>query len=235
MPWYISPLISLFLFILVLMIPLRLQFQVGSGEELAIQVMLGPIPLLRLPKKEKPIDLRQFTYAKHQKRLAKEAAKAKKKEKPSKKRSIKQSLQKSSTEAKKKDNELDGMLHTLRTLFTVVPQLYGSVKCQIYRLVVVVGGNDVTDVALHYGILSQSLACLLEYLQESSHLLPLEPEELVVRADFLAKDTTVQVDLCLQIRMGALMKVMGKSFGGSVAKQVDKNPGQNNRKKSDKK
>lgn len=228
MPWYVFLLFSLAFILLVLSLPLRLRFQAGHGEDFALQLMLGRFVLLRLPKKEKPVDLRKFTYAKHQKRLAKEAAK-KKKEKPSKKRSIKQSMQNSTTEAKQKDNKLEGILHMVRTFFTVLPTLYGSLQCQIYQLLVIVGGEDAADVALHYGILSQSLACLLEYLHQSSHLIA-EPEELVVRADFLAKETTVQVDLCFQLRLGVLLKLMGKVVIGYVTKSSDRNTGIDARK-----
>lgn len=216
MPWYISPLFSLALFILVLSLPIQFRFQVE--DDFSLQMRVGPFVILRLPKPEKPIDLRQFTYAKHQKRLAKEAAKQEKNAKIDKKKDGKRTLQKGVAEAKKKDNKIDETLHMVRTLFKVFPKLYGSLRCRIYRLVVVVGGDDAADVALHYGILSQSVACLLEYLDQSSHLLSQEPEDLVVRADFLAKKTTVQVDIGLEMRLGALMKVMGKGIGSSLPK-----------------
>lgn len=215
MPWYFFVLIFLLFWVLVLMLPFRVRFQVGDGGDFAVQLSIGPFVLFRLPKPQKPIDLRQFTYAKHQKRLAKDAAKQKKKEKKtSTKRSVKQSLQTGATEAKKKENKLAGLLHMIRVLFTVLPELYGTVRCQIYRLVVVVGGDDVADVALHYGILSQSLACLLEYLSQSSQLLPTEPEALVVRADFLTPKTTVQADLSFQLRLGTLCKILIKGAVG---------------------
>lgn len=221
MPWYVLFLFLIALIILVLSIPVRLRFQVGHEEGFAIQISIGPIVLLRLPEKEKPIDLKQFTYTKHQKRLAKEAKKQKKKEKPTKKSALRQSIQNGTAQAKKKDNELDGMLHLLRTFFKLLPSLYGSMHCRIYQLIVIVGGEDAADVALHYGILSQSLACLLEYLRQSSHMVE-EPEDLVVRANFLAKQTIVQGDLCFQLRLGALIKILFKTVAGNASQQSKK-------------
>lgn len=221
MPWYVFLLLFLLFWILVFAIPIRVRFQVGEKEDFAVQLLLGPFVLLRIPKPQKPLDLRQFTYAKHQKRLAKEAAKQKKKsKKPSQKRSVQQSLQSSTAEAKQKSNKLEGLLHLIRALFRGLPDLYGAMRCRIYRLEVVVGGDDAADVALHYGILSQSLACLLEYLSQSSHLHPVEPEALVVRADFLSPKTTVEADLSFQLRIGALVKLLIRVAIGFVAGQT---------------
>lgn len=211
MPWYAWLMIVFGIFALLLSLPLRLRIRVDVDGAFAVQLLLGPFVLLQIPKVEKPVDLRQFTYRKHQKRLAKEQAKqAKKTKKPKaeKKNAAKRkALQEGAAEAEKKENKLEGILCMVRCVFHVLPKLYGVLRCQISHLEVVVGGDEITDTALHYGILSQSMACLLEYLTESSHLVPPEPEVLTIRADFLAKKTTVQADISFMIRVGQIFSL----------------------------
>lgn len=210
MPWFAWLLIVFGLFALLLSLPLRIRIRVD--EAFVVQILLGPFALLRIPKVEKPVDLRQFTYRKHQKRLAKEQAKqakqAKKPKAEKKNASKRKALQEGAAEAEKKENKLEGILCMVRCVFHVLPKLYGALRCQIAHLEVVVGGEEITDTALHYGILSQSLACLLEYLSESSHFVPPAPEVLTIRADFLAKKTTVRADISFMLRLGQIVSLL---------------------------
>ena len=68
-------------------IPLRLRIRLE--EQFTLLAGIGPIVLFRIPKVPKPVDLRDFTYEKHRKRLEKERAarlkKPKKYRKPRKK------------------------------------------------------------------------------------------------------------------------------------------------------
>jgi hypothetical protein len=96
-------------------IPLRLRIQLE--EQFALSAGIGAIPLFRMPKMPKPVDLRDFTYARHQRRLEKEHnARLKKKQKKQKKNEKKQlkkdtaadkanDVQKTAEDAGKKESE----------------------------------------------------------------------------------------------------------------------------------
>ena len=67
-------------FILLGAIPLRLRIRLE--EQFTLLAGIGPLVIFRMPKIQKPVDLRDFTYEKHRKRLEKErAARLKKKQK----------------------------------------------------------------------------------------------------------------------------------------------------------
>ena len=61
--------------IIALILSLRVKVFLRLEDVLTLRAGLGPVVLRILPKKQKEIDLRDFTYEKHQKRLKKEQKK----------------------------------------------------------------------------------------------------------------------------------------------------------------
>lgn len=201
-------------------IPLRLRIRLE--EQFTLLAGIGPLVLFRMPKKPKPVDLRDFTYNKHQKRLKKErAARLKKKQK--KQLSDEKKLQKknaaaekakkikdTAADAGKKENKLEAILSLVNCVLDGLPGLFGGFKCRIYRLDVTVGGKEAADTAKNFGIYSQTLAYLLEFLDNKTHFVRPREETIAIRADFLAEKTKVQADFTLQIRIG---QIFGTVFG----------------------
>ena len=207
-------------FVLLGAIPLRLRIRLD--DRFTLLAGIGPLVLFRTPKVQKPVNLRDFTYQKHQKRLQKErAARLKKKrkkqlsdEKKQKKKNTAaekaEEIQKTAEEAGKKENKLEGILALVGCVLEGLPGLFGGFKCRIYRLDITVGGKEAADTAKNFGIFSQSLAYLLEFLDNKTRLVPLREETVAIRADFLSEKTQVKADFYLQIRVG---QILGSVFG----------------------
>lgn len=210
-------------FVLLGAVPLRIRIRLE--EEFSLFAGIGPLVLFRIPKKEKPVKLRDFTYKKHQKRLKKEKAarlkKAqKKKENAAKKQAKKEQkktaaekakeLEKTAENAGKKENKLEGILDIVSCVLDGLSGLFGGFKCRIYHLDITAGGKEAADVAKTFGILSQSLALLLEFLDNKTRFVRPKENTVAIRADFLSPKTKVKADFYLQIRIG---QIMGTVFG----------------------
>ncbi len=201
-------------------IPLRLRIRLE--EQFTLLAGIGPIVLFRIPKVPKPVDLRDFTYEKHRKRLEKErAARLKKKQKKQlsdEKKQLKKNsaadkakkVQKTAEEAGQKENKLEGILSLVSCVLDGLPGLFGGFKCRIYHLDITVGGKEASDTAKNFGIFSQSLAYLLEFLDNKTRFVRPKEETIAIRADFLSAKTQVRADFYLQIRVG---QILGTVFG----------------------
>ena len=201
-------------------IPLRLRIRLE--EQFTLLAGIGPIVLFRIPKVPKSVDLRDFTYEKHRKRLEKERAaqlkKKQKKQQSDEKKQLKKNLaadkakkvQKTAEEAGQKENKLEGILSLVSCILDGLPELFGGFKCRIYHLDITVGGKEAADTAMNFGIFSQSLAYLLEFLDNKTRFVRPKEETIAIRADFLSAKTQVRADFYLQIRVG---QILGTVFG----------------------
>ncbi|MBR4961494.1 MAG: hypothetical protein IKY52_11410 [Clostridia bacterium] len=208
-------------------IPLRVRIRLE--EEFTVLAGIGPLVLFRIPKKKKPVNLRDFTYRKHQKRLRREqAARLKKKQKKlessARKEQKKQKkheasekaaeLEKTTAAANKNENKLAAILDIVSCVLDGLPKLFGGFKCRIYRLDVTAGGREAADAAKNFAVLSQSMAYLLEFLDNKTRFVLPKPGTVAVRVDFLREKTHVEGDLYLQIRVGQILRaVFGIAFG----------------------
>lgn len=209
-------------FVLLGAVPLRIRIQLEDSFSLFAGI--GPLVLFRIPKKEKPVDLRDFTYKKHQKHLQKEKAarlkKAQKKKADAAKKEAKKEQKKTAAKAKelentaanaaKKENKLEGILDIVSCVLDGLPGLFGGFKCRIYHLDITAGGKEAADTAKTFGILSQSLALLLEFLDNKTRFVRPKEDTIAIRADFLSPKTQVKADFYLQIRIG---QILGTVFG----------------------
>ncbi|MBE6613890.1 MAG: hypothetical protein E7631_01115 [Ruminococcaceae bacterium] len=217
-------LLGLILFIALLCaIPLRLRIRLD--EQFSLLAGIGPLVLFRTPKPFRPVDLRDFTYRKHRKRLQKEQqAKLKKKQKKKRLEDKKQQkkntaaakvgeIEKTAAEAGKKENKLEGILSLVSCVLDGLPGLFGGFKCRIFLLDVTAGGKEAADTARNFAILSQSLAYLLEFLDNKTHFVRPRENTVAIRADFLLAKTRVKADFYLQIRIGQILgTVIGIAF-----------------------
>ena len=207
-------------FVLLGVIPLRLRIRLE--EQFGLSAGIGPLVLFRTPGKPAPVDLRDFTYEKHRKRLEKEkAARLKKKLKKQKNNDKKQQkknaaadkaneIKEAAKQSGKKENKLEAILSLVRCVLDGLPGLLGGFKCRIYRLDVTVGGKEAADTAKNFALYSQSLAYLLEFLDNKTRFVRPKEETIAIRADFLAEKTQVKADFYLQIRVG---QIFGTVFG----------------------
>jgi len=201
-------------FVILCALPLRVRIRLE--ETFTLMAGIGPLVLFRMPGKKKTVRLRDFTYEKHQKRLAKDrAARLKKRQKKQQSAAKKEQkknaaakaseLKEAAAAAHKKENKLEGILSLVSCVLDALPGFFGAFKCRIYRLDITAGGKDAAEAARNFGILSQSTAFLLEFLDNKTHFVPPKADTVAVRVDFLAEKNRFQADLYLQIRVGQIL------------------------------
>ena len=212
---FLKIILGLFIFIL-LLCALPLRIRIRAEDEFGLSAGIGAVVLYRFPGKKRPVRLRDFTYKKHQKRLIKERENLLKKKAKKQKREAqkeekknaaalkKEEIRKTAENASKADNKREGILTLVGCVLDALPGFFGSFQCKIYRLDVTAGGKDAAEAAVHFGILSQSTALLLELLDNKTKLIPPKEGNLAVRVDFLAEKNRIEADLHLQIRVGQI-------------------------------
>ena len=202
------------LFLLVLgSIPFSVRFRLQ--KTLRIDIEICKIRVFTYPRETTTsVDLRKFTYKRHQKRLAKEAKKAARKQQKNarKKKAVDSDACKKPKIAAAHEAEAVGtwdrlreMTPLLQAVFDTVPRFLGRMECTVSRLHVTSGGEDAAQAAIHFGILSQSAAYLLEILDCHTRLQPLAHDALAILVDFTAPQTVYDVDFTLTIRPGSVL------------------------------
>jgi len=207
-------------FLLLCLIPLRIRIKLH--DELILTAGIGAVTLFRIPKKTLPphVKLKDFTFAKHQKRIVKDAAAHEKRKAKQTKKSEAKKLKKEQAAQKKEEakanagehdsdqdilDKISGILELVELVLDELPRLFGRFHCRISRLHVIVGGKDAAATAKNFGILSQSAAYLLEILDNKTHLKKPKNGSIVVKADFLRDKTDFDIDFILQVRVGSIL------------------------------
>ena len=193
---------------------LRLKIYIRLTDAFELRAGLGPVVLTLAPSKpRKPVDLADFTYEKHQKRLAKERAKAlKKSEKAEKKRQAKalakEAEQTAKEEAAAEENgeevkkfSLESVLAIIEFVLEEFPRLTSRIHTEVRLLDITVAGKDAADCAKKYGIIAQMTSYLLEILDNGTSMKPLKPGTVAVNADFLAAKTVYRLDIRIRLRL----------------------------------
>ncbi len=216
-------------FALLCAIPLRLRIRLDKS--VILEAGIGPLVLVRIPQAQKPVRLSDFTYAKHQKRLAREVAKAERKKRKAKEKADKKAarsqrkkareavstktreITEAARDADKKENKLSGILALVQCILKALPGFFGGFQCRIYSLDVTVGGKDAADTAKNFAVYTQALSYLLEFLTLKTRFVRPKENTVAIRADFLSKKTEVKADLHLQLRVGQILStVLGIGF-----------------------
>ncbi len=224
--WLLLLPIGLVLFLLLIVSAMRLKIDLHLKEdgEMFLRGGVGPVMLTLSPKKEKkPVDLTKFTYAKHQKRLAKEQRAAEKKAARAEKKRAKKESQKEEemgTEEPKKKLPIKLILALVRYALHEIPFLFHRFHIEIRALHLTVGGKDAAAVGKSYGILSQSVPYLLLFLEKNTSLKPIPADAVSVKADFLSEKTTVEVDLRLRLRILTLLRIGGHTLIWFIRRQL---------------
>lgn len=214
--------ILLGIFLLVgLLLSFHIKIYLHLGDELHLRAGLGPIMLKLAPKKPpKPIDLRDYTYEKHQKRLEKDrkiALKKKQKaaEKAEKKRQDKllaekaEEVQAAIEEAENAPDEvkLFTVFEIIRFAVTELGRFGSYMKTDIRMLSVTVGGKDPEKIAKTYGILCSALPLFMDFLQARTSMHPLRPNTIALNADFTAEKLKFQIDFRFRLRLFSIVRI----------------------------
>lgn len=199
---------------------MRLKIYIRMTDTFGLRAGLGPVVLTLAPSKpKKPIDLADFTYEKHQKRLQKERIRTlKKSEKAEKKRQAKALAKEAELTAKEeaaaaesgeevKKFTLEAILGIIEFVLEEFPRFTSYIHTEVRMLDITVSGKDAADCAKKYGIIAQLTSYLLEILDNRTVMKPLKPGTVMVNADFLAAKTVYRMDIRITLRLFSIVRV----------------------------
>ncbi|MBR5313418.1 MAG: hypothetical protein IKU40_11120 [Clostridia bacterium] len=199
---------------------MRLKIYIRMTDTFGLRAGLGPVVLTLAPAKpKKPVDLKDFTYEKHQKRLKKEQARARKKAEKAEQKKQAKALAKEAEktareEAAAEENGEPVKKFTLEAILDIIgfvleefPRFTSYIHTEIRTLDITVAGKDAADCAKKYGIIAQLTSYLLEILDNGTALKPVKADAVAVRADFLASKTVYKLDIRIRLRLFSIVRV----------------------------
>ena len=199
---------------------MRLKIYIRMTDAFGLRAGLGPIVLTLAPAKpKKAVNLKDFTYEKHQKRLQKEHARARKKAEKSEQKKQAKALAKEAEktareEAAAEENgepvkkfTLEAILGIIEFVLEEFPRFTSYIHTEIRMLDITVAGKDAADCAKKYGIIAQLTSYLLEILDNGTAMKPVKSDAVAVRADFLASKTVYKMDIRIRLRLFSIVRV----------------------------
>lgn len=221
--------IMIIILIIALILSLRLKAYITLEDTITIRVGFGPVVILLLPNRSKTVDLRDFTYAKHRKRLEKERKKAqKKKEKIKKKaeaKALAEKVKKTSQCAENTEDteKLATVSEIIKFVVSDLAFVASHLHTDIRMLRIRVGGDDAASTAKKYGMMCTVVSLILELLDNKTKLQNMTADAVSVKADFLSKKTVFNIDIRIKISLFSLIRVAFKSLGWFIRQKSKQN------------
>ncbi len=189
------------------LILIPVSIKIGYDTEVTLSVGAFGIYLPLYPKKKKKPKL--LSRKKYLRLLQKDEERAEKKrlaaqEKAKKKRDAKEAKK---AEAEKKlppsemEDEPSVMKILLRIVGGVLDHFFGRLRVKIARLRITVGGPDAAKTAITYGIVSQSVAYLMELIVNKTKFSRKKNTYVSVTPDFLSRKTTADLLIVFQLSL----------------------------------
>ena len=223
--------VAFFAFLLSLKANVRLEF----NEELILTVSVLGIKIKILPGKEKPININEYTFEKHQNRLrqkyeaqlekqkkkeAKKAAKAKKKAE----KKAETPEQKKARKAVPKRSISDWINIAVGILAIFFKKFTKHFRIKVARLKVNVATGDAASTAIVYGAVVQSVAYLIEIISQVTNVDGLEKADIDVKADYLSEKTTLDLCFVFSLRVWHLFDILFGVIGRAIKRFISTSP-----------
>lgn len=192
------------LILFLLLLPLTLTVRVKEEGDTTLCLRLLGIPLFRIPERERPVHLRDYSKRAMERRAKKQARKAAKK-KPKKADAHPQ--------APGKETSLSDKISFVTDVARdVLARTLSHARVKIKRLTVTVGSPDAAKTALLYGSVTPAVSFLLETLEQFSHLKIAPDARVGVQADFTAERCRVDLHLRFRLLVVHLIRITLKTL-----------------------
>ncbi len=142
--------------------------------------------------------------ARQKKRLEKAKEKERKKAERKKQHKKKKDTTKNVDPAPNLKENLDMILTLLKKLHR---EAQGSFDLKVNRMHIRIGGKDAADTALRYGVVVQSAAILLQWIQDHFMKIRRRDGSICIEPDFLSSKTTVDIDIRLSIHLRSSIRI----------------------------
>ena len=212
--------------IIALILSLRVKVFLRLEDVLTLRAGLGPVVLRILPKKQKEIDLRDFTYEKHQKRLKKEQKKKDKKKAKTQKKTEAKALAEKAERASQHGEEsedtakLATVAEIIEFVTTELPRLASYIHTDIVMLRISVGGSDAAAAAKKYGMICALSSLIIELLENKTVLKKMKNDAVSITADFVSEKTVFNVDFNFRISLFSIIRVVCHSLSWFISQKI---------------
>ena len=191
--WYI---VAAVLYVLIALALLRIRIVLSYTEEVSatLRVLFFRFPLY--PRKKR-VSLRRYTYRRYRNRLLAQ----RKKEAPSKPKS-------QGRASAKKKRPLKESMRTYQYLFSrLYKRILHHFRIDVARLHVIVATGDAAQTAIATGIVSQTVAYVMEILSNHTNLHHSYRADVRVEPDFLAEKSRVSCKLLFSLRVYEIIDI----------------------------
>lgn len=186
------------LLLIVALLSLKIKVDLFYNDSFKVRIRVLCFRYTLFPRKKKRVDLKDFSYEKHQRRLEKERAKQEKKEKED---LLKAKEKAKAPKEKKTRYSITALIRAaLHLLKKIPPRLFRCFRFDVARLHITVGTEDAAKTALQYGWISQGVAYALTLISEGSHLSRRSFERTRVSADFFTAGIRADVAVTVSVR-----------------------------------
>ena len=183
---------AIILLLLVLLLLVRLQFDIACTEDVTLRLRVLGIPIPLYPAPPKKVKVSKFKRGYPKEKTAEKPAE--KKAKPSAKPAEKIPL----------GEKIDIVLSLLKKL---CKKFFKHLRLDVSHIVITVGADDAASAAITYGIVSQSVAYLLAFLDAHLNIRKKRRGEISVRCDFTAERTVCDIRITASLAVWQLLDI----------------------------
>lgn len=183
---------------------IRIKIVIKYTEDLIVYVKILFFKIKLVPKKEKKLKLSDYTHKKLDKKEKKQKAKELKKEKKKAEKA----------EAKKAESKEDkpGILETLGLIKNLVAAFFKYffkyLRIDLSKINITVASEDAAKTAIMYGAISQSVAYIVEILDNTVNMKKKKDTEVSVAADFVAEKLSADIHIAFSLLVWQVLDIV---------------------------
>ncbi len=186
--------IGCILLLLTALLFIRIKFDIILKEDITVRINILGIKIPLYPTKEKKINPKKFKkgYPEEKKRKEKPTAPAKGK----------------TVAVDEEKIPLGDKISTILSLIKLLlSRFFKHLRLDISKIIVIVGTNDAASCAITYGIISQAVVYLLEFLDNNLNISKKRSGEINVLCDFTAQTTVYDVFISASLNVWQILDI----------------------------
>ena len=202
--WWIILLVILFLICLISL--LRVRLCLAYDKELTVKLKVLCIPITLFPQKQKRIRAKDYSIKELQKKQRKQN-----KQKPKKKKKA----EKPKEEAKGTGEKITEILDLVKIVLNNVLSPFGRyLRLEIAKIHVRIGTGDPAKTAVYYGLASQSVAYIVEFLSNVTNVSVKNKKSISVVPDFTSESSDAVINITFGLRVWHAVSLAIKFYLG---------------------
>ena len=218
-------------FILILSLKAKVILEFNDTLHLSVKVLCFKIRIA--PSKEKkPIKVKDYTFKKHQKRLAKNYEKYQKKQEKKEAKKAKKAEKKLQKKSQKQKNTPKqpkrSVLDWVNIAGAVIGALFGRfakrLHIKVAKLNIKVATGDAASTAILYGAVIQSVAYIIEILRKITNVDGLKKASISVEPDYLSEETSFDLCFVFSLRLWHVFDILFGTIGKAIKKFFETAP-----------